>query len=57
MDCLQGVNEVLAPVITRALEDKSAGDRIDVMIDCDELYGPSHESLVIIQRLKHVSEE
>ncbi|RRQ22973.1 FKBP-type peptidyl-prolyl cis-trans isomerase [Thiohalobacter thiocyanaticus] len=54
---VQGVNEVLAPAVMRELEGKAAGDTIDVPIDCNELYGPRDESLVITDRIENVPEE
>lgn len=54
---VHGVNEVLAPMVTRELEGKAAGDTIEVPIDCNQLYGPRDESLVITERLEDVPEE
>jgi len=54
---VQGVNEVLAPAIMRELEGKAAGDTIEVPIDCNEIYGPRDESLVITDRIENVPEE
>jgi len=54
---VHGVNEVLAPAVTAELEGKLAGDVIEVPIDCNELYGPRDESLVIIESILNVPEE
>lgn len=54
---VHGVNEVLAPAITAELEGRLAGDVIEVPIDCNELYGPRDESLVIIEAIQNVPEE
>ena len=54
---VQGVNEVLAPAVMRELEGKAAGDTIEVPIDCNQLYGPRDESLVITDRIENVPEE
>jgi FKBP-type peptidyl-prolyl cis-trans isomerase SlyD len=54
---VHGVNEVLAPAVTAALEGKAAGDVIEVPIDCNQLYGPRDESLVIIEPIQNVPEE
>ncbi len=54
---VHGVNEVLAPTVTRELEGKAAGDTLEVPIDCNDLYGPRDESLVITERLEDVPEE
>jgi FKBP-type peptidyl-prolyl cis-trans isomerase SlyD len=54
---VHGVNEVLAPAVTAELEGKLPGDVIEVPIDCNELYGPRDESLVIIEPIQNVPEE
>jgi FKBP-type peptidyl-prolyl cis-trans isomerase SlyD len=54
---VHGVNEVLAPAVMRELEGRAAGDLIEVPIDCDALYGPRDESLVIVENLTNVPEE
>ena len=54
---VHGVNEILAPAVTAELEGKAKGDIIEVTIDCNELYGPRDESLVITERIENVPEE
>jgi len=54
---VHGINEVLAPAVTAELEGKLAGDVIEVPIDCNEIYGPRDESLVIIESIENVPEE
>ena len=54
---VHGVNEVLAPAVTAELEGRLAGDVIEVPIDCNQLYGPRDESLVIIEPIRNVPEE
>jgi len=54
---VQGVNEVLAPTVMKELEGKVAGDTVEVPIDCNQLYGPRDESLVITDKIEHVPEE
>jgi FKBP-type peptidyl-prolyl cis-trans isomerase SlyD len=54
---VHGVNEILAPPVTRELEGKLPGDVIDVPIDCNELFGPRDESLVITDHIENVPEE
>jgi FKBP-type peptidyl-prolyl cis-trans isomerase SlyD len=54
---VHGVNEVLMPMITRALEGKQAGDQVDRLVDCNSVYGPRDESLVITQKLAAVPRE
>ena len=41
----------------KELEGKAAGEVIEVPIDCNQLYGPRDESLVITERLENVPEE
>ena len=54
---VHGVNEVLAPAVMRELEGKAAGDTIEVPIDCNQIYGPRDESLVINENIHNVPEE
>jgi FKBP-type peptidyl-prolyl cis-trans isomerase SlyD len=54
---VHGVNEALAPAVTAELEGRLAGDVIEVPIDCNELFGPRDESLVIIESIENVPEE
>lgn len=54
---VHGVNEVLAPAVMAELQGKMAGDTIEVPIDCNELYGPRDESLVICENINNVPEE
>ena len=54
---VHGVNTVLAPQVMTELEGKSGGDTIEVPIDCNKLYGPRDESLVIAENIHDVPEE
>ncbi|MCG6857175.1 MAG: hypothetical protein LJE67_03835 [Salaquimonas sp.] len=54
---VHGRNDVLAPHVLKQLEGKSAGDVIEVPIDCNRLYGPRDESLVFTDRIENVPEE
>ena len=54
---VHGVNEVLAPTVMAELEGHKVGDVIEVPIDCNQLYGPRDESLVITTPIKDVPEE
>lgn len=54
---VHGHNDVLAPHVLDRLEGRSAGDVIEVPIDCDRLYGPRDESLVFTDRIENVPEE
>ncbi len=54
---VHGVNEILAPAVMQELEGHRQGDVIEVPIDCNKLYGPRDESLVITDRIENVPEE
>ena len=54
---VHGTTEVLAPRVMAELEGKSAGETISVPIDCNDLYGPRDESLVITDLIENVPEE
>jgi len=54
---VHGRNEVLAPHVLKQLEGKSAGETIEVPIDCNRLYGPRDESLVFTDRIENVPED
>ena len=54
---VHGTNEVLAPAVMSELEGKASGEVIEVPIDCNQLYGPRDESLVITDRIQNVPEE
>jgi FKBP-type peptidyl-prolyl cis-trans isomerase SlyD len=57
LNYVHGVNEILAPTITRELEGKAQGQRVDLLVDCNELYGPRDESLVITEKVAVVPRE
>ena len=54
---VHGVNEILSPRVMEKLEGKFAGDVIEVHIDCNEIYGPRDESLVIVEAIANVPQE
>ena len=54
---VHGVNEVLSPQVSAELEGKSAGETIEVPIDCNEIFGPRDESLVITDNIENVPKE
>jgi len=54
---VHGTNEVLAPRVMAELEGRSEGETISVPIDCNDLYGPRDESLVITDLIENVPEE
>ncbi len=54
---VHGLNEILAPQVTAELEGKLPGDVIEVPIDCNKLFGPRDESLVVTDSIENVPEE
>ena len=54
---VHGHNEILAPSVHMALEGKSAGEIIEVMLDGNQIFGPRDESLVFTDRIENVPEE
>lgn len=54
---VHGHNEILAPHVHAQLEGKGAGDKIEVSIDGNEIYGPRDESLVFTDDIDNVPEE
>ena len=54
---VHGHNDTLAPQVLEELRGKSAGDVIEVPVDCNQLYGARDESLVFTDRLENVPEE
>lgn len=54
---VHGANEDLSPAVLAELEGKVAGECIAVPIDCNQLYGPRDESLVVTDYIENVPEE
>jgi FKBP-type peptidyl-prolyl cis-trans isomerase SlyD len=54
---VHGVNNVLSGQVMAELEGKAAGETISVALDCNELFGPRDESLVITDYIENVPEE
>ena len=54
---VHGVNEILSPQVTSELEGKLPGDVIEVPIDCNKVFGPRDESLVVTDHIDNVPEE
>ena len=54
---VHGHNEILAPAVHAKLAGKSAGDVIEVPIDCSQIYPPRNEELVITDLIENVPEE
>lgn len=53
---VHGTNDVLSKEVLAELRGKAAGDTIELPIDCDKLYGPRDESLVVTDHLDNVPE-
>ena len=54
---VHGTNSVMSSAVTDELEGKTAGDLIEVPIDCNEIYGPRDEKLVFTDSIENVPEE
>lgn len=54
---VHGTIEILAPAVMAQLAGKAAGEIIEVPIDCNQVYGPRDESLVITARIQDVPKE
>lgn len=54
---VQGDKSPLLPQVIQALEGKSVGDKIDVPIDCTEIFGPWDKDLTFTDDLENVPEE
>lgn len=53
---VHGVNDVLSSQVMAELEGKRVGDTISVELDCNKLFGPRDESLVITDYIENVPE-
>ena len=53
---VHGHNEILAPSVHKELEGRSAGDRIEVPIDGNRIFGPRDVALVFTDHLENVPE-
>jgi FKBP-type peptidyl-prolyl cis-trans isomerase SlyD len=54
---VHGVNDVLSSQVMAELEGRAVGDTISVELDCNKLFGPRDESLVITDFIENVPEE
>lgn len=54
---VHGKESALDESVTKELEGKTAGEVIEVPIDCNTLYGPRDESLVFTDRIENVPED
>ena len=54
---VHGHNEILAPVVHAQLTGKTAGETIEVPIDCNDIYPPRDVTLVVTDLLENVPKE
>ncbi|MCP4315715.1 MAG: peptidylprolyl isomerase [Hyphomicrobiales bacterium] len=54
---IHGHNEILSPLVHKELEDRCAGDVIEVPINGKEIFGPRDESLVFVDHIDNVPQE
>jgi len=54
---VHGVNDVLSSQVMAELEGKAVGETISVELDCNKLFGPRDESLVVTDYIENVPEE
>ena len=54
---VHGVNDVLSSQVMAELEGKAVGETISVDLDCNKLFGPRDESLVVTDYIENVPEE
>ncbi len=54
---VHGVNDVLSSQVMAELEGKAVGEKISVELDCNKLFGPRDESLVVTDYIENVPEE
>jgi FKBP-type peptidyl-prolyl cis-trans isomerase SlyD len=54
---VHGFNDVLSSQVMAELEGKSVGQKISVELDCNKLFGPRDESLVVTDYIENVPEE
>ena len=53
---IHGANDILAPAVIDELDGRTAGEVIEVPIDCNQLYGPRDEGLVFTDAIENVPE-
>jgi len=54
---VHGHNDILTSQVLDELEGKTAGDIINVPIDCNAIFGPRDETLVFTDRIENVPED
>lgn len=53
---VHGQTSALFPQVTTQLKGKSVGDKIQVPIDCNDIFGDRDEALVFVDEIKNVPE-
>lgn len=54
---IHGIGDILTPEVMAALAGQVQGDIIELLINCDEIYGPRDESLVFTDHIDNVPED
>jgi FKBP-type peptidyl-prolyl cis-trans isomerase SlyD len=54
---VHGVDHVLSSQVMAALEGRAVGETMSVELDCNKLFGPRDESLVVTDYIENVPEE
>ncbi len=54
---IHGHNDILGSEVSKELEGKTAGDVIEVPVDCKQLYGDRDETLVFTDKIDNVPKE
>lgn len=54
---IHGHNDILGTEVSKELEGKTAGDVIEVPVDCKQLYGDRDETLVFTDNIDNVPKE
>lgn len=54
---VHGEGSQLFPQVTQELDAKSVGDKIEVPIDCNDMFGQRDEGLVFVDDIKNVPEQ
>ncbi len=57
LNYVHGHNDILMPGIMEALTGKRAGEKLELELNGDEIFGPRDESLVVVDRPENVPEE
>jgi FKBP-type peptidyl-prolyl cis-trans isomerase SlyD len=54
---VHGINDVLSAQVMAELEGRTAGETISVELDCEKIFGPRDEALVVTDYIDNVPEE